>query len=155
MAFLALLPIGCPRAGCAYLPVRHAHLAVIHRDADQDPDRAIRMAKTAIGLSASSRAPFIDAQLYAILAASAIQLPSETLLSNNRSLQQRLDSERAQFEREARERRRWTLLAAVAALCCSGLVYLVWLMRRQSKSLMRAQTHLRTAASNAPDALVF
>jgi len=91
------------------------------------------------------------ARAVAVLSAAAA---ADRLSASNRALEQRLAAQRSNLLLSERTHRDWVETAVLALGMCGLLLYLLLLTRRQSRSLRRQQTIVRTIASHAPDALL-
>lgn len=79
---------------------------------------------------------------------------AEKLVSANRALEERMASQRQELAERALAQRLSIALAVVALLASALFAYLLWLTRRHARAIRRQEMVVRTASSNAPDALV-
>ena len=87
----------------------------------------------------------------AVLSASA---QNQKLLSDNRTLEQKIGRQREELSHQRVTRILWTCFSVVLALIAAALGYLLAKMVRQGRALRHQETIVRTVASHAPDALV-
>jgi signal transduction histidine kinase len=79
---------------------------------------------------------------------------AERLTTENRLLEQNLARQRLEVDHQKYVRYLWVGASILAALFALVLLYFLWVTRRQSRTLRRQTTIVRTVASHAPDALV-
>lgn len=79
---------------------------------------------------------------------------AERLTTENRLLEQSLARQRLEVDHQKFVRYLWVGASVVAALFALVLLYFLWITRRQSRTLRRQTTIVRTVASHAPDSLV-
>jgi signal transduction histidine kinase len=91
------------------------------------------------------------ARAAAVLKAAA---DAEKLVSANHALEERMANQRQELAERALTQRLSIALAVVALLASILFAYLLWVTRRHARAIRRQEMVVRTASSNAPDALV-
>jgi signal transduction histidine kinase len=91
------------------------------------------------------------ARAAAVLKAAA---DAEKLVAANRALEERMATQRQELAERALTQRLSIALAVVAVLASALFAYLLWVTRRHARAVRRQEIVVRTASSNAPDALV-
>jgi PAS domain S-box-containing protein len=114
-----------------------------HREAYRDLTHALELQQAA-DVEQRARAA-------AVLKAAA---DAEQLVAANRSLEDRMATQRQEIAERELAQRLSIALAVVALLASILFGYLLWTTRRYARTLRRQETVVRTASRNAPDALV-